>query len=178
MEFLNSSKAENHRNPKNSGARKTPQTSPENNPSKSTADTAEAQHRARHQQRNHTTGQRQATETSNAQEQPQQAQKHGRTRRHKKQSKQHQRHADTRHSQHPRKPGTAHTPTRSTHSPRHQRQTPATTGPAPSLENTEKRISTVRLVYVKCWLCTTISHRARDMPSIDELALSGCFGPL
>ena len=58
-----------------------------------------------------------------------------------------------------------------THAPRHQRQTPATTGPAPSLENTKK-------IQQSVWCYTTISHRARDMPSKDELALFGCFGPL
>ena len=178
MEFVEllqnreSQKPEKFRGPKNPSkqAQKTTR-------ARAAADTEEARHRARHQQRNHTTGQRQATETSNAQEQPRQAPKHDRTRRHRNKAN------STDATPTPNAANTHANPAPHTRQPANAQPTP----PAPNARNNrprtlarehEKRNSTERLVHVKCWLHTTTSHRARDMPSKGEIALQGCFGPL
>ena len=177
MEFLNSSKIENPRHPKNFGDPKKPANKPRKQPE---------QEHGRHG-RSTIQGETPSTQphnrptASNGNQQGARAATTGAKARQntttQKQSKQHQRHADTRHNQHPRSPAPH------TRQPANAQPTP----PAPNARNNRPRtlarehgkiISTVRLVYVKCWLCTTISRRARDMPSVDELALSGCFGPL
>ena len=168
MEFLNSSKIENPRNPRNSGDPKKPANKPRKQPE---------QEHGRHG-RGTTQGETPATQphnrptASNGNQQSASTATTG--------AKARAEHDDTKTKQTaptPRRHPTEATPTQArhrthanppTHSPRHQRQTPATTGPAPSLENTK--------VFSRASRISSLMALSRRLnASLEPFALFSCF---